>query len=288
MLNRSLLTFIVASFTSLLTFSPTPAKAQQDTLVFGIVPQQSASRLAQMWVPFMQALEARLDRPVRFATMKDIPTFEQCLAQGAYDIAYMNPYHYTTFSAQSGYRAFAHQANKKLKGLLVVKKDSPIQSLDPLNNQNLAFPSPAAFGASVLPRAELKGRGLTITPRYVKSHDSVYRAVASGVFPAGGGVQRTFNNTDPAIRDQLRIIYNTKAYTPHAFAVSPKVSEATQQAIQAAMLDIAQTNPELVKAIGMSGFSAATDQTWNDVRALNLEKSHTQINQQGDAQCRLN
>lgn len=288
MLNRLLLTFTSACFSTFLAFSSTPVKAQQDTLVFGIVPQQSASRLAQMWVPFMQALESRLDRPVRFATMKDIPTFEQCLAQGAYDIAYMNPYHYTTFSAQSGYRAFAHQANKKLKGLLVVKKDSPIQSLDALDKQNLAFPSPAAFGASVLPRAELKGRGLAVTPRYVKSHDSVYRAVASGVFPAGGGVQRTFNNTDPAIRDQLRIIYNTKAYTPHAFAVSPKVSETTQQAIQAAMLDIAEKNPELVKAIGMSGFSPATDQTWDDVRALNLEKSHTQIIQQGDAQCRLN
>jgi len=275
------------SLSCILTASP-PAKASDETLVFGIVPQQAASRLAKIWVPFMQDLSKRTGLSITFATMKDIPTFEKCLAQGAYDIAYMNPYHYTTFSIVSGYKAFAHQSEKELKGLIVVRKDNAAQGLDDLNNASLAFPSPAAFGASVLPRAEMKGRGLTITPKYVKSHDSVYRAVASGIFPAGGGVQRTFNSVSDDIRDQLRVIYRTNGYTPHAFATAPQVPAETIKKISTAMLEIAQDQPELMKAIGMKGFEPATDATWNDVRALGLEQSQTEINKQGTVKCRLN
>jgi len=274
------------SLSCMLTASP-PAEASDETLVFGIVPQQAASRLAKIWVPFMQDLSERTGLSITFATMKDIPTFEKCLAQGAYDIAYMNPYHYTTFSAVSGYNAFAHQSEKKLKGLIVVRKDNTAQSLGDLDNTSLAFPSPAAFGASVLPRAEMKGRGLTITPKYVKSHDSVYRAVASGIFPAGGGVQRTFNSVSDDIRDQLRVIYRTNGYTPHAFATAPQVPAETIKKISTAMLEIAQDQPELMKAIGMKGFEPATDATWNDVRALGLEQSQTEINKQGTVKCRL-
>ena len=46
---------------------------------------------------------------VRFATLKDIPNFKQCLARGAYELAYMNPYHFTVFNKLSGYRATVGQ-----------------------------------------------------------------------------------------------------------------------------------------------------------------------------------
>jgi len=69
-------------------------------LTFGIVPQQSASRLAKMWGPLMAELGAQTGVTFSFQTTKDIPTFEACLAAGAYDIAYMNPMHYAIFSRE--------------------------------------------------------------------------------------------------------------------------------------------------------------------------------------------
>lgn len=46
----------------------------------------------------------------------------------------------------------------------------------------------AACAASVLPRAALKEVGIAFGPRYVRSHDSVYRTVAQGLYPASGGI----------------------------------------------------------------------------------------------------
>lgn len=256
-----------------------------DVLTFGIVPQQSASRLAKMWGPFLAELSARTGIEVRFRTTKDIPTFEACLAQGAYDIAYMNPMHYTIFAEEAGYRAIARQAKKRLKGIIVARVDSEITDLSDLAGETVAFPSPGAFGASIIPRATLAQQEVRFTPSYVKSHDSVYRAVAAGLMPAGGGVLRTFGAVDPAIRDQLQIIYETDGFTPHAIAVNGDVSAAVMADLQEVLMQIAKDQPDLVHRIGMKGFEAGADADWDDVRSLSMARAATGISQQGDVAC---
>lgn len=256
-------------------------------VLFGVVPQQSATRLAQIWVPFVDRLSKESGVAIKFATMKDIPSFEKCLAKGAYDIAYMNPYHYTVFSQRAGYRAFARQSQKRLQGLIVVRQDSPVKNIIELNQKTLAFPSPAAFGASVLPRAEMRARGIQITPQYVKSHDSVYRSVALGVLAAGGGVKRTFGNIPADLRSQLRVIYQTEKYTPHAFASNSNLGKASRKRITEAFFRIARQEPKLVRALGMKGFQSAGDRDWDDVRNLNLTQKQTDIADQGTVKCRF-
>ncbi|MEM7376762.1 MAG: phosphate/phosphite/phosphonate ABC transporter substrate-binding protein, partial [Pseudomonadota bacterium] len=209
----------------------------------------------------------------RFTTAKDIPTFEERLSEGQYDLAYMNPYHYTVFSAAPGYEAFARQKDKRIKGIVVVRKDSPVTDLEQLEGERLAFPSPAAFAASVLPRSHLRSEAIGFTPQYVSSHDSVYLGVARGLFPAGGGVMRTFNNTDQAVRDQLKVLWTTKTYTPHAFAAHPRVPHTVVDDIAQAMMDM-NTDPEgraLLKTINFKGMQTAVNADWNDVRGLGIE-----------------
>ena len=263
--------FAIASSVGLTPASAGPA------LTFGVVPQQSASRLAQIWVPFVDHLSEGIGARIRFATAKDIPAFEACLARGAYDLAYMNPYHYTTFHDLAGYEAFARQTEKRLRGLIVVRADSAYRELEDLNDQAIAFPSPAAFGASVIPRAEMTSREMIVRPAYVKSHDSVYRAVIAGLFPAGGGVLRTFSNVPEAERAKLRILYRTDAYTPHAFAAHPRVGQETVDRLVERMAAMASERPAVLEALGMRGLQPAADRDWNDVRSLGLSQSQTDI-----------
>ena len=260
------------------SFPAIAAKAEAaSTLTFGVVPQQSASRLAQIWVPVFDYLGGKTDTRIRFSTAKDIPTFEACLARGAYDFAYMNPYHYTTFHGLTGYEAFAKQTEKRLRGLIVVHADSTYKDLQELDDRSIAFPSPAAFGASVIPRAEMKSRNMKIQPAYVKSHDSVYRAVIAGLFPAGGGVLRTFNNIPETERSKLRVLYRTEAYTPHAFAAHPRVDQQMVDRLAGTMADMAADRPTLLKALGMRGIQPAANADWDDVRSLHLTRSQTEI-----------
>lgn len=173
MRKRELGFVCVLGIMAIINAIPSSVSAEDQKVTMGIVPHQSATRLAMNWVPFMTEVGIRSGIKINFATAKDIPTFEECLATGAYDMAYMNPYHYTEFSIDPGYVAFSHQRGKRLKGILVTKKDSLVTELSDLEARDIAFPSPAAFGASVLPRAEIRRLGISFQPHYVKSHDSV-------------------------------------------------------------------------------------------------------------------
>lgn len=257
-----------------------PARAQQDfpVLSFGIVPQQSAAKLASTWGPVLAAISEKARVRLEFRTAPDIPAFEQRLAAGEYDIAYMNPYHYTEFSKRVGYGAIAKEKDRKIQGIIVVKKDSPIQSIAQLRGQVLAFPAPAAFAASVLPRAALRKQGISFQTKYVSSHDSVYFAVAEGLFAAGGGIVRTLESVDQRTQDALRILWRTEQYTPHAIAARANLSAPLIGRLVEAMdaLDDTEDGRKLLTGIGFKGIEPAQDSDWDDVRALGIQALDTQ------------
>ncbi|WOI38020.1 phosphate/phosphite/phosphonate ABC transporter substrate-binding protein [Alteromonas sp. CI.11.F.A3] len=243
-----------------------------NTLTLGIVPQQSAKKLAETWQPLINYISEHANIDVVFKTAKDIPTFEQRLAEGEYDIAYMNPYHFVVFHDSVGYRALARQIDKRIKGIIVVDANSDIVSLDDLNGKEIAFPSPAAFAATIIPSAYLKQQGILFTPRYVHSHDSVYLNVQRGFFNAGGGIIRTFNGVDDNIRSALRILWESDGYTPHAIATHPRITDAQREALLKALLTLSkdEDNKQLLKNIGFKGFISSVDEDWDDVRALGI------------------
>ena len=246
----------------------------ESTYSFGIVPQQSAAKLARLWGPILKKIGDEAAVKIRFATAPSIPAFEERLAKGEYDFAYMNPYHFTVFNESPGYRAVARARDKYIKGIMVVKKDSNLSTLKDLDRATLAFPAPAAFAASILTRANLRAADVSFDSKYVGSHDSVYRTVAKGLYPAGGGVVRTLNNVDPAIREQLRVLWTSQGYTPHAIAAHPGVPAAVVEAVSQALLQLESSDAgaSMLQAIKIKGFEAATDSDWDDVRSLELQE----------------
>lgn len=257
-----------------------PAWGQQP-LTFAVVPQQSATQLAEAWTPVLAWLSQSSGLPLQFVTAPDVPSFEQRLTAGEYDIAYMNPYHYTVFSAHPGYRALSRAKGDRIKGILVTQKDSPIKSLSDLAGKTLAFPTPAAFAASLLVQAELRGRGIAFTPKIVNSHNSVYRSVAKGIFPAGGGIPRTLELLDENVRNDLRVLWETREFTTHAIASRPGLDTAVRARLWKAMRDMGADphGQELLKGIGFKGFEQAKDEDWNDVRSLKIrpEDAHLKM-----------
>ena len=271
LLSVLLAALIIGQTTSMASTSQVSVSPQ--IISFGVVPQQSASKLAKLWVPIFQYLGRKTGYKILFKTAPNIPVFEQRLAAGEYDIAYLNPYHYTVFHRLPGYIAFAKQKNKKIQGILVVRKDSRYQDLNELAGETLAFPSPAAFASSVLIRAQFHKQHIPITPKYVTSHDSVYKAVAKGLYPAGGGVVRTFDGMESTVRDQLRILWRTDLFTPHAFAAHPRLGDEVVKNIQAAMLGMNEDaeGRQLLNNIRFNGVETAQDEDWKDVRSLGIK-----------------
>lgn len=249
------------------------AAEQAKLLSFGIVPQQSAAKLAEEWGPLLAEVGRRAGVKIVFRTAPNIPEFEKRLARGEYDFAYMNPYHYVVFHQGEGYQAFAKEKDRKIKGILVVRKESAYRNLTDLSGKTVVFPAPAAFAASILPQAELGRMNIDFTAKFVASHESVYLAVASGLQEAGGGIQRTFEASPEAVRGALRVIAETPAYTPHAFAAHPRVAAQVIDSVRNAMesLSADEAGKSLLLPLAFKGFVAAQNRDWDDIRQLDIQ-----------------
>lgn len=262
----------------LLWLQSSQLSAAQKTLTFGVVPQQSASKLLSIWGPLLSHLSKETGIKLVFKTAKDIPSFEKALAQGRYDIAYMNPFHYTEFHKSPGYQAFAKSANKQIKGIIVINKNSAVKTLKDLEGKTLVFPSRYAFAATLLTQALFHQEKVAFKSKYVSSHDSVYLNVAKGTFPAGGGIHRTFSSIPLNLQNQLMVLKTTAGHTPHAFAAHPKISSAIVDQLVIALVGLRnnKTGQVLLNKLKMSAIESAKNRDWDDIRALNIQTTFTE------------
>ncbi|MEO9525328.1 phosphate/phosphite/phosphonate ABC transporter substrate-binding protein [Marinobacter alexandrii] len=242
-------------------------------LTFGVVPQQASEKLARQWVPLTNALSEQTGFTIEFETAPSIPEFEKRLADGVYDFAYMNPYHFTVFNEDPGYVAIARQRDHVIRGIIVVSSDLEIESLEELAGKNMAFPAPGAFAATLITRAFLDEAAPGYTATFVNSHDSVYRAVAKGLFAGGGGIVRTLREIEPDLQNQLEVLWLSPGYTGHAFAVHPRVPEAIRDSVQSALIEMTsdEEGRTIVRNLGMQSFQEAVDSDWDDVRSLGIK-----------------
>lgn len=262
---------LVAIFAS--TFAAEFAHATDNPpLSFGAVPYQSPSKMAQLWLPVLKYISDKSGVPLQFKTAKDVATFEARLRQGEFDITFMNPFLYVELHKTLGYEPLV-KGKFKANGIIIVQADSPFKSLQDLQGRDLAFPSAGAFGPSMLPRAFLFKQGVTTIPHYVGSHESVYQAVASGIYVAGGGAKHTFATLEPTMRAKFRVLWSSDPFTSPPIASHPRVALAQRTLLLDTLLHMNEdaVGKQLIEQIGFSpGFDSAADSDWNDVRSLNL------------------
>ena len=207
---RTAIVIIAAFLVLLVNLASTSYAAEPYTL--GIVPQYDQRQLFEIWKPLLDELQRRTGLSFRLVSAPKIPVFEKEFLAGGYDFAYMNPYHLLKAQKAQGYAPIIRD-RAALRGILVVRKDSPIQKLPELNGKVVAFPSPNALGASLLLRADLSRlHRVSVVPLYVKTHSSVYLHVVKGLAEAGGGVQKTLEEQEQPIQDRLRTLYLNPAH----------------------------------------------------------------------------
>ncbi|MBZ0090692.1 MAG: phosphate/phosphite/phosphonate ABC transporter substrate-binding protein [Burkholderiales bacterium] len=217
------------------------AHAAAHTYTFAVVPQFEQRKLFAIWKPIVDELEKRTGLSFKLVATLTIQNFERELSKGSFDFVYTNPYHILMVSQSQGYIPLVRDETP-LRGILVVRKDSPIQDISELEGKTVAFPSANAIGASLLMRADLSRLyHVTVVPLYVKTHSSVYFHVVNGLTAAGGGVEKTLHEQDASVQEALRVLYTTREIPSHPIAAHPRISKALRDEVQQALLEMSRT-----------------------------------------------
>lgn len=272
-MNKNKLTVLLLFFYISLNILASPTFAETQYTI-GVVPQFDARRTQKVWTPILKRLEAETGLSFKLIGSPDIPEFEKHFSAGKYDFAYMNPYHLIVANETQGYKPMVRDVARKLYGIIVVRKDSPVKSVDELDSKVIALPAPNALGAALIPRTEFATK-FNIKPdyKYVKSHTSVYLNVLLNQVAAGGGVQKTFSQQKPEIKDKLRVLYETTKVSPHPIAVHPRVSAEVIRNVTDALLKMAnsKSDVELLQKIPMKEIGKATMGDYEELRRMGLE-----------------
>jgi len=207
----------------------------------GVVPQYDQRKLFSIWKPIAEEISRRSGLEIRLVVTLTIPEFEEAIEKGTFDFVYANPYHILRVSNSQGYIPLVRD-QEPLRGIVLVRNDSPIKSIDELAGKTLAVPSPNAIGASLLIRADLERLyGVHVSMLNAKTHSSAYLNVLNGLSDAGGGVQKTLAEQSQPVQDALRILYTTRGIPSHPIAAHHRIRPDIRELIKDTLLKMSTT-----------------------------------------------
>lgn len=241
---------------------------------FGILPLQSPTKLAAMFMPLAEDLQQTLGTPVQFVTAPSFTRYMRRVKRGDYDIIYLNPLTYTE-ARKAGYRVIAKVAQEPFTGILVVRKDGPIKDLNPHDlptGLRLGFPDPNAFAATVMTRQYMEHHGIDVNKQfhvhYFGSQDSALMALYAGLVDIIGTWRPSLRSMPDDVRKELRIIAETPPQPQMPIAVKGDMPQQDVRRIRACLLTLTRTaqGRKALAALGFKdGFVQANDAEYRGV-----------------------
>lgn len=257
------------------TYSNQPSVTATRTVTFAVHPLHSPQHLAVLYQPLVDQLQRRLpDLQFRLEASSSYPAYEQKLRERRVALTLPNPYQ-TIVAERHGYRVIAKVADDDdFRGLILLRKDSPVRSPHDLAGKAVSFPAPTALAATLLPQRWLHDQGVSmqsIEARYVGTQESSILNVALGKTAAGATwpqAWRTFTAQQPELAAQLVVKWKTPALINNSIMVRADVDEETASRLSAALVAMSSDieGQRVLKQIGLKGFEVADGRAYDRVR----------------------
>lgn len=220
--------------------SPAPETNQPPGLVFAVPPYEMPSNIEQRFNPLLTYLSEQLNQPVKLHISASYEDQVKRLAEGEVDLAYMGPSSYikardnfnhgkpTLIAAEAPYRA-----------VLIVHKDSDIQTTSQLQNHSLAFGSYHSYSGHYVVRQRLRLQNVLLRDlqfySFLGRHERAIMSVIHQDFDAAAtteGMAQRFIELDYPIR----IIERSELLAPTVIVAKPNTDSTLVDKIREALL----------------------------------------------------
>jgi phosphonate transport system substrate-binding protein len=233
-------------------------------LEFGIFPYLSPRALLTAHQPLRLFMEERLGHPLQLSTANSYESFNQRTLRGDYDLLITPPHFARLAQVEAKYVPLAVYS-KVLRGVIVVRKASPVTEVRQLRGKVVAVPDRLAIVTLVGTRF-LAGSGLRANIDYSlltsTSHASAAFAVAQGEAQAAITELATFQKQIPAeVREALRILTLVGSLPHVMFLAHPRLGTQRIEVLRAGLVDFARSMPgkSFIEASGFEGIRPITD-----------------------------
>jgi phosphonate transport system substrate-binding protein len=245
------------------------------TLTFGVYSFKKPTEVVRDFVVATDALAAALTKDTGGAVaiqLRVFKTYDECLTRfvaGDIDIVRFGPASYVLSKQRQPkvqlLAAEQEDGKKRCKGVIVVRKESPIQTLADLKGHSFGFGDENSTIGRYLSQAQLVDAGIHADDlssfRYLDRHDKVFKAVEVGDFDAGAVHIGTFEdlNDKGQLREIARFDNVGKPWIARA-GLDEKLVTALRKAL------LGMTDPATLRALKCEGFLPTADEDFELVR----------------------
>lgn len=273
-------------------YSTTPPLLDKNIYVFGIYAGDNPNRTLEMYQPMVDYINSHLKNgKLRIETSRNLPSFNEKLFSGRFDFSVANPYAVVT-SIQKGYHVFGKMGDDDIfKGLIIVRKESPIKSINDLKGKIISYPHSTALAAAIMPQWYFYQHGLDIEKdiknSYVGSQESSIMNVYLKKSDAACTWPPPWNNfikQRPEMAKELMVKWETPSLINNGLVVRNNISKNVVNEVGEILFSL-HTNEEgrsILRAQGISCYEKANDKTYEPVRKF-LKTFEDKVHPIGDS-----
>ncbi len=243
---------------------------------FGVNPLHNPKQLLDIYGPLVDYLNQHLTGVVlKLEASRNFAAFEEKLYSRQFAFARPNPYQIIEAEAK-GYRIFGKMGNDEdFRGIILVRKDSGIQTVADLKGKKISYPAPTAVAATMLPQYYLHTHGLDINKDienvYAGSQESVIMNVYLKITAAGGTwllPWQNFQKDQPDKAKELEVKWETTPLQNNALVVRDDIPPEIVDKVSELLftLHTHAAGQAILARIPMSKFEVAQHETYEPTR----------------------
>ncbi|MBU0944825.1 MAG: phosphate/phosphite/phosphonate ABC transporter substrate-binding protein [Proteobacteria bacterium] len=271
-MEKKVLFFIRAVFIALLlAFPAKQSSAHSNSLLFGVMPDQSPKSIIKNFSPLAEKLENETGRHVKLVTAPDLYTFLDRVSEGVYDLIYISNRGYLMATQQGKYHAIA-KGIPSIRGGVIVHKDSSISSLRQLKGRRVAAAIPESFACYQFLEIKLQKMGIAedVSFTFLKKIDTIIYSVLNKKYDAGIIKLSFLNKADfHNIRHNLKIIDTSLEIPRMPFALRNDIDRTMEKKIVKTFESINRKDSmgrNILQQLGVQAIIPASDDDYNEFR----------------------
>ena len=208
---------------------------------------------------------------------RNYAAFDKKLYARKFHFALPNPFQ-TINAIDKGYKVFGKMGDDyNFRGIILVRKDSDIESVADLKGKSISYPAPTALAACMMPQYYLQTQGLNIMTDmenlYVGSQESSIMNVFLGVTHAAATWPppwQALSAQRPELAEALTIKWQTEPLLNNGLVVLPDIPENIVQQVITLLVELKEHNQgkAILRPMELSGFETATNEDYVPVRSF--------------------
>jgi len=281
---------IIGLLTGLMIMSaalPAFAGGQKDwpsKVRLGLIPTEGGADILARFKPLLTHLENTLGIEVEGYSASDYAGIITAMAHKHIDFAYLGPKSYVAASEKANAQALVLELDQTgapgYRGIIIVRKDSPIKTLEETKGHVFAFTDPNSTSGYLVPNV-LFARDLKVTPKeYFKQVKFSGSHGASVLAVKNGGVEvAATNNIDldrmiekgQVSKDDFRILWTSELIPGAPMCARGDLPDSLKAAFAGALI-MYNGNKAGLEKLQNGGYAFADDSVYDIIRYLNRLK----------------